>query len=1696
MRLLSIPASFSIFLLCFSHHSLFAQTFYYSRSNGSWKDPNTWSTVNHTGAAATNAPGETASNDIVIIGAGHVIDYNADDNTSNAATISTLSIGQSGTAGYLRFPFANFSSGDENELTGDYDLIVTGNVTIGVDGHLVTTRGGDQYPVGVTMNGTAADREDHDIFIGGNLSNAGTIDLQNDINTDYEVHLHFIGTSNQTISGSGIWDTYDITYNNTGTSNNQIINRSAGFTASVVVGRSTFVRGTYVHENGGTYNNQSTANDGTDYSDVSFVIEDGVFNMASTTTGNPDVILTNGSITVTGGRFNGGHNGIGSGEAVNIQLDGNVTVSGTGVLNIGDGNPGTTTFPTDGTLTIGGNSSSVDGSTLYTHNLVLSAGANLSIDNGAAVSVGSDTGGSITLNGVTGDGSTLTISGATTELTVYNKILLGEDCAFTINDGDVEITPAVTLVGNPESLHLNGDNASFTMLGGTLDVMANSNDRNDDDDALVLRGANTSADIQGGTVVLGNTTTGTGNIDFRQAATEVASLSISNTAHVTVGNRLQRESLNSISNITLTNNASLLVGTDNSSGNVDRFFYHGSLSISDDAIVQFGGEGDLDDVTITGSGTLETNTTGGEPVNIIGTLTCNGATASCTFYQGVNILAGASLNISAGTIDILPDATTVNRIRMRIRGSLTMNGGTINLGAGITSVTDENLLQVYDGGNLTINAGTFSILANPALASIANTNPFNMENNDAGEDATPGDGTVTVGDGIGSVNTAQLIIAPNLAAQLPSPATRNLFDMDGANSILTINSDGYLSVGGGNIGDLRLNGSGANFVMNGGNCDITASLALNDGTNVEINSGILNIGTSSSNGTNSIIYSSDPSDTTSLTLNGGTINVGDGNSQLNIGNNDNNPAFGSTTAYSLLEITGGTFNLNGAFNLDDANARLVMSGGNLNLNPQGDQNLGSNVSIFDLERGIVDMTGGTVTIVNPHAASGSGYATRIADLGNADNRVSGTGSLPSTEAITFGNTFQFGDGSASLAGSTDGFDVNLSDDHTYGSFIVNNPSGSNRQVEIVGSGSDYQMSGDLTLTAGILDIGSNTINRNAVGGTLRIDSPGHLIIGNSDGSDYFPGSSTAFSTYLVDAVSTVEYDGGGNALVALPGGADFGNLIISGSGTKTLNTTETVRDTLTLASGTFASSTNLTMGSSSTVLRSDGSMTGTIQGANAYNITYEGTGKSSQAPEWSGIGDKSLIINLDASESLTLHSDLTAQSSLTITEGTLADAGFTLTIGGDVDNSSLHTGTGKIYLAGSSAQRTIGGDGTGQFENLELDDTNGALLSAAQTVNSVLTLTDGIINTTSSELLVIGSDGSVVGGSGTSFVNGPLEHIEDSTDPDTKIFPFGSNGVYRPITLNLTQDDAVTRSYTGSLTESAPTERTLPVELTRVSGIRHYTITQSPEDSDGITSASVTINYNIDDESDDAGTLRIAKSSGSDWVNIGGTGSASGSGAGDFVAGTISSDINFTTFSDFALASSSETLNPLPVELLAFQALSTVGGVKVFWTTASETNNSHFVVERSVDGASFDEVVQVEGGGDSATPLYYEILDTKASFGTVYYHLKQVDFDETSTRSQAIIVVHNPLEAAVSIQPNPVENYQTVLTATGLATEQSVIIQVTDMTGFMVRKCQRSTNIVGGLTVTLADLDVLASGLYTITLVSGQFRHVEKLIIP
>jgi hypothetical protein len=141
--------------------------------------------------------------------------------------------------------------------------------------------------------------------------------------------------------------------------------------------------------------------------------------------------------------------------------------------------------------------------------------------------------------------------------------------------------------------------------------------------------------------------------------------------------------------------------------------------------------------------------------------------------------------------------------------------------------------------------------------------------------------------------------------------------------------------------------------------------------------------------------------------------------------------------------------------------------------------------------------------------------------------------------------------------------------------------------------------------------------------------------------------------------------------------------------------------------------------------------------------------------------------------------------------------------------------------------------------------------------------------------------------------------------------------------------------------------------------------------------------------------------------------------------GLVSLDANFVI----------PVTNPLPVTLTQFTAAARSADALLTWTTATELNNRYFAVERSFDTANFQRVGTVRGSGTTATGAAYSFVDANVgnlAQGPVYYRLKQVDHDSTTTYStvRPLSFTKSASGGTLSIYPNPTANELHVLLPT------------------------------------------------------------------
>ncbi len=184
---------------------------------------------------------------------------------------------------------------------------------------------------------------------------------------------------------------------------------------------------------------------------------------------------------------------------------------------------------------------------------------------------------------------------------------------------------------------------------------------------------------------------------------------------------------------------------------------------------------------------------------------------------------------------------------------------------------------------------------------------------------------------------------------------------------------------------------------------------------------------------------------------------------------------------------------------------------------------------------------------------------------------------------------------------------------------------------------------------------------------------------------------------------------------------------------------------------------------------------------------------------------------------------------------------------------------------------------------------------------------------------------------------------------------------------------------------------------------------------------------------------------------------------------------------------------PIPVELISFEADVESGKVKISWSTATETNNRGFEIQRSVilgEAKNFlwEVVGFVEGNGTTTETKNYSFEDKNPAAGKYAYRLKQINFDGTFGYSKVIEVgIINPnqfvLEQNYPNPFNPTTKIRFTIPEVGSELAQTVI-KVYDILGNEVATLVNEKKEPGYYEVEF-NAEGLSSGIYFYRLQSG-----------
>jgi hypothetical protein len=191
--------------------------------------------------------------------------------------------------------------------------------------------------------------------------------------------------------------------------------------------------------------------------------------------------------------------------------------------------------------------------------------------------------------------------------------------------------------------------------------------------------------------------------------------------------------------------------------------------------------------------------------------------------------------------------------------------------------------------------------------------------------------------------------------------------------------------------------------------------------------------------------------------------------------------------------------------------------------------------------------------------------------------------------------------------------------------------------------------------------------------------------------------------------------------------------------------------------------------------------------------------------------------------------------------------------------------------------------------------------------------------------------------------------------------------------------------------------------------------------------------------------------------------------------------------------------NPIPVELTSFTANSNESKIILNWSTATETNNSGFTIERKITGSEWNEIAFIEGSGTTTSPNEYSFIDQDKLNGIIQYRLKQIDFDGAYNYSNVIDV-----DLSVTVfelaqnYPNPFNPVTKIIFSIpsniGGARGWLTTLKVYDVLGNEITTLINEQKQPGTYEVNW-DATALTSGVYFYRITTGSFVETKKMIL-
>jgi hypothetical protein len=418
------------------------------------------------------------------------------------------------------------------------------------------------------------------------------------------------------------------------------------------------------------------------------------------------------------------------------------------------------------------------------------------------------------------------------------------------------------------------------------------------------------------------------------------------------------------------------------------------------------------------------------------------------------------------------------------------------------------------------------------------------------------------------------------------------------------------------------------------------------------------------------------------------------------------------------------------------------------------------------------------------------------------------------------------------------------------------------------------------------------------------------------------------------------------------------------------------------------------------------------------------------------------------------------------------------------------------YIYTGSAQQVTGSGLPSVVKRLVIDNNagvqsdGGVTLSKSTAIAGELILQNGFLKSGEINMLTI-LDGASASASNNSFVEGPVRKAGSSAF----IFPTGWSGVgggLIPIGVSsISKPSIIQAEY-----KRAPATNkgsTIKAPLHHISYCEYWEMFPVS----GSPTAIVTMFRNSHSTCNpvstvqDLSTIRVARSDGTAWTDIGNEDGSMNAGTGYVVSDSAGTNIN-SRERYFTLGNVSSARDPLPVMFDLVTAYEKNGGVNVEWSNLTERDIAMYIVERSVNGRDYAVISQHLPKSNRDDKASYVTFDASPAPGTNFYRVKTIEKNTKIIFSRIMRIDTDRPGQGFIVYPNPLRGKHLTLGLSGMD-QGNYFMDILNSTGQVIY--QKNIASQGSFTTMAVELPQnIKAGIYHVVVKGDDFRQAKIFI--